>query len=86
MTDRVYIYIMYVCKVVVAGYYYSGYWLSSAPPSCNTFYTCAVYMIVYEILTYGKFSREIIGERSEPPLSVELSEFSLYLYIYIYIN
>ena len=27
----------------------------------------------------------IIGERSEPPLSVELSEFSLYLYIYIYI-
>ena len=25
----------------------------------------------------------IIGERSEPPLSVELSEFSLYLYIYI---
>ena len=23
----------------------------------------------------------IIGERSEPPLSVELSEFSLYLYI-----
>ena len=28
---------------------------------------------------------KIIGERSEPPLSVELSEFSLYLYIYIYI-
>ena len=27
----------------------------------------------------------VIGERSEPPLSVELSEFSLYLYIYIYI-
>ena len=27
----------------------------------------------------------IIGEQSEPPLSVELSEFSLYLYIYIYI-
>ena len=27
----------------------------------------------------------IIGERSEPPLSVELSEFSLYLYIYIII-
>ena len=30
----------------------------------------------------------MIGERSEPPLSVELSEFSLYLYIaniYIYI-
>ena len=27
----------------------------------------------------------IIGERSEPPLSVELSELSLYLYIYIYI-
>ena len=27
----------------------------------------------------------IVGERSEPPLSVELSEFSLYLYIYIYI-
>ena len=27
----------------------------------------------------------IIGERSEPPLSVELSEFSLYLYIFIYI-
>ena len=26
----------------------------------------------------------IIGERSEPPLSVELSEFSLYLYIIIY--
>ena len=26
----------------------------------------------------------IIGERSEPPLSVELSEFSLYLYIYIF--
>ena len=24
----------------------------------------------------------IIGERSEPPLSVELSEISLYLYIY----
>ena len=37
--------------------------------------------------------RTIIGERSEPPLSVELSDFSLYLciytvyniYIYIYI-
>ena len=29
--------------------------------------------------------RTIIGERSEPPLSVELSEFSLYLYIYLYI-
>ena len=27
----------------------------------------------------------IIGERSEPPLSVELSKFSLYLYIYIFI-
>ena len=27
----------------------------------------------------------IIGERSAPPLSVELSEFPLYLYIYIYI-
>ena len=27
----------------------------------------------------------IIGERNEPPLSVELSEFSLYLYIYIII-
>ena len=28
----------------------------------------------------------VIGERSEPPLSVELSEFSLYLYnIYIFI-
>ena len=27
----------------------------------------------------------IIGERSEPPLSVELSEFSLYLYIYIHV-
>ena len=27
----------------------------------------------------------IIGERSEPPLSVELSEFSLYLYIFIYL-
>ena len=27
----------------------------------------------------------IIGKRSEPPLSVELSEFSLYLYLYIYI-
>ena len=24
----------------------------------------------------------IIGERSEPPLSVELSEFSLYLYLF----
>ena len=30
--------------------------------------------------------RLLVGERSEPPLSVELSEFSLYLYIiYIYI-
>ena len=29
---------------------------------------------------------KLIGERSEPPLSVELSEFSLYLYIlYIYL-
>ena len=27
----------------------------------------------------------IIGERSEPPLSVELSEFSLYLFIYLFI-
>ena len=31
------------------------------------------------------FGNVIIGERSEPPLSVELSDFSLYLYIYIYI-
>ena len=30
--------------------------------------------------------RTIIGERSEPPLSVELSEFSLYLYIYVKVN
>ena len=31
-------------------------------------------------------ARTIIGERSEPPLSVELSDFSLlYIYIYIYI-
>ena len=27
----------------------------------------------------------LIGERSEPPLSVELSEFSLYLFIYLFI-
>ena len=33
---------------------------------------------------YHKLNGCIIGERSEPPLSVELSEFSLYLYIYIY--
>ena len=32
-----------------------------------------------------QFYWRVIGERSEPPLSVELSEFSLYLYIYIYI-
>ena len=27
----------------------------------------------------------VIGERSEPPLSVELSEFSRYLFIYLFI-
>ena len=38
------------------------------------------------ILRICKQGKQVIGERSEPPLSVELSEFSLYLYIYnIYI-
>ena len=31
----------------------------------------------------GVYTLDIIGERSEPPLSVELSEFSLYLSILV---
>ena len=45
-------------------------------------------MLLKELSRSFKINRDpanIIGERSEPPLSVELSEFSLYLYIYIYI-
>ena len=39
----------------------------------------------FEIVQKNRYHANIIiliGERSEPPLSVELSEFSLYFYIY----
>ena len=50
-------------------------------------YTLLLDIISYNVTTYIIYTctYNIIGERSEPPLSVELSEFSLYLYIYIYI-
>ena len=56
--------------------------------SCNKWHwrcsgECCVGSQVY-VNIFIKLFYCIIGERSEPPLSVELSEFSLYLYIYIY--
>ena len=43
------------------------------------------YSKTIEIVQKNRDPANIIGERSEPPLSVELSEFSLYLYIIIFI-
>ena len=41
--------------------------------------------ILIIIINISYIYTPLVGERSEPPLSDELSEFSLYLYIYIYI-
>ena len=51
---------------------------------CEFYYYAAIqlYANYAEGLHFSAF--HLIGERSEPPFSVELSEFSLYLYIYIY--
>ena len=45
-------------------------------------YIANVTQRTFEIVKKNRDPANIIGERSEPPLSVELSEFSLYLYIY----
>ena len=61
------------------GYIYIYLLASGSEPPCLLNYPNFRYIYLF-ICLY------IIGERSEPPLSVELSEFSLYLYIYIYFN
>ena len=45
-----------------------------------TFVTQSTFEIVKKKSRSREYNNYLIGERCEPPLSVELSEFSLYLY------